>query len=111
MAVANVAIIVGGHSGPGAAIDARPAFRLAHATGLPMSRYRRANIEGGTLFFTVTLADRSSDVLVRHIDRLQHIYLSVQQRWAFETVAICVLPDHILQRVDMPIFLCRRQHT
>jgi len=60
-----------------------------------MSRYRRANIEGGTLFFTVTLADRSSDVLVRHIDHLRHIYLSVQQRWAFETVAICVLPDHI----------------
>jgi hypothetical protein len=36
-----------------------------------MSRYRRARIEGGTFFFTVTLADRSSDLLVRHIDRLR----------------------------------------
>ena len=60
-----------------------------------MSRYRRANIEGGTLFFTVALSDRSSDVLVRHINHLRHIYISVQQRWPFETVAICVLPDHI----------------
>jgi putative transposase len=34
-----------------------------------MPRYRRA-IEGGTFFFTVTLADRSSDLLVRRVDRL-----------------------------------------
>ncbi len=60
-----------------------------------MSRYRRAIIEGGTFFFTVTLADRSSDMLVRHIDRLRRIYASVKQRQPFETVAICVLPDHI----------------
>ncbi len=39
-----------------------------------MSRYRRALLEGGTFFFTVTLADRSSDLLVRHIDRLRRIY-------------------------------------
>jgi putative transposase len=36
-----------------------------------MSRYRRAKIEGGVFFFTVTLADRPSDLLVRHIDRLR----------------------------------------
>jgi REP-associated tyrosine transposase len=60
-----------------------------------MWRYRRARIEGGTFFFTVTLADRSSDLLVRHIDRLRRTYASVQQRRPFETVAICVLPDHI----------------
>jgi putative transposase len=60
-----------------------------------MSRYRRARIEGGVFFFTVTLADRSSDVLVRHIDRLRRIYASVQHDRPFETVAICVLPDHI----------------
>jgi len=60
-----------------------------------MPYYRRANIEGGTFFFTVTLVDRSSDLLVRHIDRLRRIYASVQQRQPFETVAICVLPDHL----------------
>jgi putative transposase len=60
-----------------------------------MSRYRRAKIEGGTFFFTVTLADRSSDILVRHIDRLRNAYVSAQRRVPFETIAICVLPDHL----------------
>jgi putative transposase len=60
-----------------------------------MSRYRRAKIEGGTFFFTVTLADRSSDLLVRHIDRLRQIYRSIEQSHPFETIAICVLPVHL----------------
>jgi putative transposase len=60
-----------------------------------MSRCRRAKVHGGTFFFTVTLADRSSDLLVRQIDRLRSIYMSVQRRYPFETVAICVLPDHL----------------
>jgi putative transposase len=60
-----------------------------------MTRYRRAKIEGGTFFFTVALADRTSDVLIRHIDRLRDIYRSVQERRPFETVAICILPDHL----------------
>ena len=38
-------------------------------TARPMSRYRRAWIEGGTFFFTITRADRSCDLLVRHIER------------------------------------------
>jgi hypothetical protein len=45
-----------------------------------MPHYRRLNIEGGTFFFTVTLADRASDLLVRHIDRLRGVYRSVQWR-------------------------------
>jgi putative transposase len=60
-----------------------------------MSRYRRAKIDGGVFFFTVTLSDRTSNLLVRHIDRLRRIYISVQKRHPFETVAICVLPDHL----------------
>src|SRR5260370_30577775 len=60
-----------------------------------MSRYRRAYVEGGVFFFTVTLADRSSDALVRHIDRLRRIYMSIQERYPFETIAICVLTDHL----------------
>jgi putative transposase len=60
-----------------------------------MSRYRRAYVEGGLFFFTVTLADRSSDILVRHIERLRRIYISVQECYPFKTMAICVLPDHL----------------
>ncbi len=60
-----------------------------------MSNYRRAHIPGGTFFFTLTLADRSSDLLVRNIDRLRDVYRSVQERHPFESVAMCVLPDHL----------------
>jgi putative transposase len=60
-----------------------------------MSRYRRARAEGGTFFFTATLADRSSDLLVRHVDLLRRAYSFVQQRHPFETIAICILPDHV----------------
>jgi len=41
------------------------------AVGQPrMSRYRRLKIEGGTCFFTLTLAD----LLVDHIERLRRTY-------------------------------------
>jgi putative transposase len=60
-----------------------------------MPYYRRAKLEGGIFFFTVALADRTSDLLIRHIDRLRRMYRSVQARHPFETTAICVLPDHM----------------
>jgi putative transposase len=60
-----------------------------------MPHYRRAKISGGTFFFTLAIADRSDDLLVRQIDRLRHIYRAVQERRPFDTVAICVLPDHL----------------
>jgi putative transposase len=60
-----------------------------------MPRYRRSEIAGGVFFFTVTLADRSSDLLVRHIDRLREAYASVRGGHAFDTIAICILPDHL----------------
>ena len=60
-----------------------------------MSRYRRLKIEGGMFFFTVALADRSSGLLVCEIDRLRRAYKAMQERLPFETVAICILPDHL----------------
>ena len=60
-----------------------------------MSRYRRARIEGGWFFFTLALANRSTDLLVRHIERLRTAYARAIKRDPFETIAICVLPDHL----------------
>jgi REP-associated tyrosine transposase len=60
-----------------------------------MSRYRRIKTEGGTFFFTVSIADRSDDLLVRHINLLRQAYSTVQKRYPFETIAICILPDHL----------------
>jgi len=58
-----------------------------------MPRYVRA--KGSVFFFTVVLAQRPSNLLVEEVDRLRRIYQAVQRRHPFETVAICILPDHI----------------
>jgi putative transposase len=60
-----------------------------------MPQYRRAKINGITFFFTIVLADRSSHLLVEQIDRLRQAYRVVQERRPFETVAVCILPDHV----------------
>lgn len=60
-----------------------------------MARYRRNFIAGGTFFFTVKLADPKSSLLVEHIDLLRAAYVNVQKQYPFETVAVCVLPNHI----------------
>ena len=60
-----------------------------------MARYRRNFIAGGTFFFTVKLADPKSRLLVEHIDLLRATYMDVQKQYPFETVAVCVLPNHI----------------
>jgi putative transposase len=67
-----------------------------------MTRYRRANIKGGMFFFTVALADRSSDLLTRHVDRLRRIYRTVQERTPFETITICILADHLHAMWSLP---------
>ena len=60
-----------------------------------MARYRRNFIAGGTFFFTVKLADPKSRLLVEHIDLLRAAYMDVQKQYPFETVAVCVLLNHI----------------
>src|SRR5215217_7656510 len=60
-----------------------------------MPQYRRAKFAGGTFFFTVVIADRADDLLVREIKRLREAYRLVQQRRSFQTIAICILPDHL----------------
>jgi putative transposase len=67
-----------------------------------MSRYRRLRIEGGAFFFTLTLADRSSNLLVKQIERLRRAYAGTEKRLPFKTVAICILPDHIHALWQLP---------
>jgi putative transposase len=57
--------------------------------------YRRIGQEGGTYFFTVNLAERSSTLLVDRVDDLRHAVRSVKQRRPFDIVAWVVLPDHL----------------
>jgi putative transposase len=60
-----------------------------------MPLYRRRYVPGGTYAFSVNLADRRSSLLVDHIDLLRVAYKNAEERRPFETVAICVLPDHL----------------
>jgi putative transposase len=53
-------------------------------------------------FFTLTLAERGSDLLISHIERLRRAYADVQSRRPFETIAICILPDHIHMLWQLP---------
>src|SRR5882757_9240652 len=60
-----------------------------------MPQYRRAKLKGNVFFFTVVLSERSSNLLFTEIERFRQVYRTVQQRRPFETIAICVLPDHL----------------
>jgi putative transposase len=67
-----------------------------------MPRYIRAKAKSSIFFFTVVLAQRPSNLLFDEIERLRNIYQSVQRRHPFETVAICILPDHIHAPWELP---------
>ena len=60
-----------------------------------MVRYRRNRIAGATYFFTVTLRDRRSDLLVREIDALRAAWRAAANRVPHTIIASVVLPDHL----------------
>ena len=68
-----------------------------------MSNYRRADATGATYFFTVTLANRQSDLLVKDIERLKQAFKLTASTASFETIAICVLPDHLHCIWQLPV--------
>ncbi len=57
--------------------------------------YRRATAAGGCYFFTVNLADRSANTLVRYIEVLRTVMSQVKQTHPFLIVAMVVLPEHL----------------
>src|SRR4051812_20485814 len=60
-----------------------------------MANYRRNFVSGGCYFFTVNVADRSSQILVRHVDTLRAAFRVVRAEHPFSIEAIVVLPDHL----------------
>ena len=58
-------------------------------------RYRRTDVAGGTYFFTVNLAERHSDLLVREAEELRRIIQKVKQSHPFTALAMVVLPEHL----------------
>lgn len=67
-----------------------------------MVRYRRNVLPGGTFFFTVTLADRRSSLLVDHISALRSAFRVARNERPFAIDAVVVLPDHLHVVMTLP---------
>jgi len=60
-----------------------------------MVQYRRNRVAGGSYFFTLALADRSSDALIAHIDLLREAFSAARARRPFVVEAVVILPEHL----------------
>jgi putative transposase len=60
-----------------------------------MPGYRRNRVPGGTYFFTVNLANRRSDLLVREVETLRSAIRAVRLATPFHIDAWVILPDHM----------------
>jgi putative transposase len=67
-----------------------------------MVHYRRNFVPGGTFFFTVTVRDRRSRVLVEHIAALRNAFRVARAERPFAIDAIVVLPDHLHTIMTLP---------
>jgi len=60
-----------------------------------MPEYRRHYVPGACYFFTVNLADRRSDLLIREIATLRHAVARTRRHHNFTIDAWVVLPNHL----------------
>ena len=60
-----------------------------------MSNYRRPQIPGATIFFTVALASRGTDTLTREIETLRQAIRQTRAERPFHINAWVVLPNHM----------------
>jgi putative transposase len=76
--------------------EKRSAFRRLTPCGTaPTPDYRHNRVPGGAYFFTVTLHDRHSDLLVTHVNALRAAVRQARARAPFCIDARVVLPDHM----------------
>ena len=66
-------------------------------------RYRRADVAGGTYFFTVNLAERKRTWLVDYVDVLRESIRVVKTRHPFHIDAMVILPDHLHALWTLPV--------
>jgi putative transposase len=65
-------------------------------------KYRRANVKGGTYFFTVNLAERHRSLLVDEIKALRRVFKTIKSKHPFHIDAMVVLPDHLHALWSLP---------
>jgi putative transposase len=68
-----------------------------------MVSYRRNFVPGGTYFFTVTLFDRRSSLLVDRIDALRAAFRVARRERPFLIDAIVILPEHLHAIITLPL--------
>jgi putative transposase len=68
-----------------------------------MVLYRRNRVKGGTYFFTVTLKNRRSSLLIEHIDFLRKAVRQTRNDQPFQIDAWVVLPEHIHALWTLPM--------
>jgi putative transposase len=91
----------------GLKLGSHPPYSAALHTGfigeIPgMVLYRRNRVPGGTYFFTVTLRNRSSTLLVDHIDLLRESVRFARRKKPFHIDALVVLPEHLHAVLTLP---------
>ena len=67
-----------------------------------MVNYRRNYQKGGCYFFTLTLHDRTSALLVKQIDSLRKAFSAVNKKYPFRIDAISIMPDHLHILMQLP---------
>jgi putative transposase len=67
-----------------------------------MVRYRRNFVPGGTYFFTITLEDRNSAILVEQVAALRMAFRVTRRERPFNVDAIVILPDHLHAILTLP---------
>ena len=67
-----------------------------------MVNYRRSFVPGGTFFFTVTLKNRKSNLLVEKISLLKEAVQRVKDQHPFQIKAYVVLPEHLHMIWELP---------
>jgi putative transposase len=65
-------------------------------------QYRRSDTKGGTYFFTINLADRSSALLIKNIEHLRRALRKTKAAHPFDIVAMVVMPDHMHLLIKLP---------
>ena len=67
-----------------------------------MVQYRRNRVAGGTYFLTLTLRDRRTNYLVKHVEVLRGSFRRVQITHPFSIDAVVVMPDHLHLLCTLP---------
>ncbi|WP_419420559.1 REP-associated tyrosine transposase [Legionella sp. D16C41] len=65
-------------------------------------QYRRVFLAGATYFFTVNLANRTNDILIKEINLLSNVIQITKTKYPFKILAYVILPNHLHLIMSLP---------